>query len=46
MSRAELWAALSEATDAVQAAGDDYTWEATPQARAAVDAAVEGPQSP
>ena len=39
MSRAELWAALSEATDAVQAAGDDYTREATSQARAAVDAA-------
>ena len=39
MSRDELWKALAESADAVQAAGDDYTREATPQARAAVDAA-------
>ena len=39
MLRAELWAALREATDAVQAAGDDYTRASTPQARAAMAAA-------
>ncbi len=39
MSRAELWKALREATDAVQAAGDAYTRASTPQARAAMDAA-------
>ncbi len=39
MSRAELWKALGEATDAVQAAGDEYTRASTPQARAAMDAA-------
>ncbi len=39
MSRAELWKALADATDAVQAAGDEYTRASTPQARAAMDAA-------
>ena len=39
MSRAELWKDLGEATDAVQAAGDEYTRASTPQARAAMDAA-------
>ncbi len=39
MSRAELWKALGEATDAVQAAGDEYTRAPTPQARAVMDAA-------
>ncbi len=39
MLRAALWAALSEATDAVQAAGDAYTRAAIPHARAAMDAA-------
>ncbi len=39
MLRAALWAALSEATDAVQAAGDAYTRASTPHARAAMDAA-------
>ena len=40
MSRAELWKALDEATDAVQAAGKDHAREATPQTREASDAAV------
>ena len=39
MSRADLWAALGKATDAVQAAGDKYTRAPTPQARAAMDEA-------
>ena len=39
MSRAELWAALSEATDAVQAAYAEYIREPTPPARAAMEAA-------
>ena len=39
MSRAELWKALTDATDAVQAAGDEYTRASTPQALAAVNAA-------
>ena len=30
MSRAELWKALGEATDAVQAAGDEYARTPTP----------------
>ena len=39
MSRAALWQALAGATDAVQAAGDEYAHAPTPQARAAMDAA-------
>ena len=39
MSRTALWQALAGATDAVQAAGDEYTRAPTPQARAAMDAA-------
>ncbi len=39
MLRAELWAALSVATDAVQTAGDAYTRAAIPHARAAMNAA-------
>ena len=38
MSRAELWAALAEATDAVQAAVEEYGRAPTPRARAARDA--------
>ena len=39
MSRAELWAALADATDAVQAATDAYERAPTPQTREAMDAA-------
>ena len=39
MSRAALWAALGEATDAVQAAYDECAREPTPAARAALAAA-------
>ena len=39
MSRVALWQALAGATDAVQAAGDEYAHAPTPQARAAMDAA-------
>ena len=39
MSRAEIWKALADATDAVQAAGDEYARASPPQARAAMDAA-------
>ncbi len=39
MSRAALWQALAGATDAVQAAGDEYAHAPTPQARADMDAA-------
>ena len=41
MSRADLWAALGEAGDAIQAAVDAHEREATPQTRAAVKAAFE-----
>ena len=40
MSREAVWKALADATDAVQAAVDDYAREATLQARTAVNAAV------
>ncbi len=40
MSREAAWKALADATDAVQAAVDDYAREATLQARTAVNAAV------
>ncbi len=40
MEREERWKALADATDAVQAAVDDYAREATLQARTAVHAAV------
>ncbi len=40
MSREAAWKALADATDAVQAAVDDYAREATLQARTAVHAAV------
>ncbi len=40
MEREERWNALADATDAVQAAVDDYAREATLQARTAVHAAV------
>ena len=40
VSRGRVWKALADATDAVQAAVDDYAREATPQARTAVNAAV------
>ena len=39
MSRAELWSALADATDAVQAATDAYERAPTPQTREAMDAA-------
>ncbi len=39
MSRAELWAALAGAADAVQAAVDEYERAPTPQRRAVRDAA-------
>ncbi len=40
MEREERWKALADATDAVQAAVDDYAREATLQARRAVNVAV------
>ena len=40
MSRKAAWKALADATEAVQAAVDDYAREATLQARTAVHAAV------
>ncbi len=40
MSREAAWKALADATEAVQAAVDDYAREATLQARTAVHAAV------
>lgn len=40
MSRAELWAALREATDAVPVAVDEYERAPTPQSRNAMDAAL------
>ena len=40
MSREAVWKALADATDAVQAAVDDYAREATLQARRAVNVAV------
>ena len=39
MSRAELWKALADATDAVEAAYDECAREPTPAARAALAAA-------
>ena len=39
MSRGKLWAALAEATDAVQAANDAFGREPSPQTRAALTAA-------
>ena len=41
MARELLWKALAEATDAAQAATHEHAQEATPQARAAAEAAMQ-----
>ncbi len=41
MTREALWKALAEATDAAQAATHEHAQEATPQARAAAEAAMQ-----
>ena len=41
MGREALWKALAEATDAAQTATHEHAQEATPQARAAAEAAMQ-----